>query len=352
MHNKDLSCSVAMATYNGEQFILEQLESIVNQSVLPNEIVISDDGSSDKTVSIINQFMQEHKNDGIDIRLIKNQKGKRGVLGNFENAIINTTGDIIFLSDQDDIWIENKVESVMSIFKENSVDMVFHDSLLLVKNGEAFEKSTRTLFSMGILNQLNQRVEPIKKSGYINMAAAYCFIQGMCMAVSRNLLNHSYPFPACSRNHDAWFLFCGIATDSCIATKEVLAYYRIHDNNTCGIAEYNKKRKIKDKVATFNERSLSSIREEYNWSSRVYEFLGYTFSDLNPIQSRLCSFNMEERIDIIRKNRLIAVFRLTKAYFSQKYGSSGKIVYFHDLSYCLLHGKKYRKKYINSFLKK
>ena len=92
-----------MATYNGEQFILEQLESIVNQSVLPNEIVISDDGSSDKTVSIVNQFMQEHKNDGIDIRLIKNQKGKRGVLGIFENAIINTTGDIIFLSDQDDI---------------------------------------------------------------------------------------------------------------------------------------------------------------------------------------------------------------------------------------------------------
>ncbi len=95
--------SVSLCTYNGEQYIREQLQSIFNQSMPVDEVVIGDDGSSDATLSIINTFKEKYP-----IRVLESGQ-KLGTIRNFLRTIFECTGDIIFLSDQDDIWVPCKV---------------------------------------------------------------------------------------------------------------------------------------------------------------------------------------------------------------------------------------------------
>ena len=111
--NKKQNISVCMATFNGEPYILQQLISILSQLGEEDELIISDNGSSDKTLSIIESLN--------DPRIkIFNYK-YLSISGNFENAIKNANGDLIFLSDQDDIWMDGKVESFRNALKCASV---------------------------------------------------------------------------------------------------------------------------------------------------------------------------------------------------------------------------------------
>ena len=111
--------SVAMATYNGEKYIKEQLDSILSQLNEIDEIVISDDDSTDNTRNIINSFNDKR------IKLLDGPKN--GVKQNFANAIENCVGKYIFLSDQDDIWENNKVERVLNTFEKEKCMCVVHD---------------------------------------------------------------------------------------------------------------------------------------------------------------------------------------------------------------------------------
>ena len=100
--------SIAMAAFNGEKYIREQLESFGTQTVPPNEVVISDDDSSDKTVEIIEAFKARAK---FEVNLLQNED-RIGYIANFANAISQCTGDIIFISDQDDVWFPEKIQKV------------------------------------------------------------------------------------------------------------------------------------------------------------------------------------------------------------------------------------------------
>ena len=110
--------SVCMATFNGEKYIKEQIQSILNQLSLDDEVIISDDGSSDKTLEVINHINDKR------IKVFTNTH-KHGFTHNFENALNHANGEYIFLSDQDDIWAEEKVNKVMESLIYN--DLVIHD---------------------------------------------------------------------------------------------------------------------------------------------------------------------------------------------------------------------------------
>ena len=101
--------SVCMASYNGEKYIKEQIDSILKQLSDEDELVISDDGSTDNTLSVIQSIHDKR------IKLIHNQ-GEHGYSRNFENALKNSKGDYIFLSDQDDVWKDNKVETILPLY--------------------------------------------------------------------------------------------------------------------------------------------------------------------------------------------------------------------------------------------
>ena len=115
--------SVCIATYNGVNYIREQLVSILCQLSSHDEIIISDDGSTDNTIDVLESIRD------LRIKIIYN-KGRHGVVPNFENALRNSTGDFIFFADQDDIWDEHKVARCMTALKD--ADLVVHNANVFV----------------------------------------------------------------------------------------------------------------------------------------------------------------------------------------------------------------------------
>lgn len=110
--------SVAMASFNGEKYIKKQILSILDNLNEDDELVISDDGSTDCTLQIIKEFQDSR------IKLIKGNH--EGINKNFENAIVHCMGDYIFLSDQDDEWYPSKVSTVMKYFNDNPSCVLFN----------------------------------------------------------------------------------------------------------------------------------------------------------------------------------------------------------------------------------
>ena len=113
-----MKISVAMASYNGADFIIEQLESVINQTKKVDEIIICDDGSKDKTFEIVTNYIKEKKLENL-IKLVKNEENL-GYASNFLKAVSLTTGDYIFFCDQDDLWVEDKVENMTSLMEANT----------------------------------------------------------------------------------------------------------------------------------------------------------------------------------------------------------------------------------------
>lgn len=163
--------SVCMATYNGEKYIKDQLLSILKQISSNDEIIISDDLSEDKTIEII-----ESLNDS-RIKLFLNKE--RGYTNNFQNAIQQASGDYIFLSDQDDIWIDNKLEVMVE--KLLKYDFVVSDAKIVDSQLESLGSTYFELRGGGANGFMNN----LKKLKYI----------GCCMAFRRLILKKVLPFP-------------------------------------------------------------------------------------------------------------------------------------------------------------
>ena len=134
-----MTTSVAMCTYNGARYIEEQLRSIINQTVPVGEIVVCDDGSKDETVDIIKNIALTTS---IPIRIYINDVNL-GCTKNFYKAMSLCEGDIIFLSDQDDVWLSHKVETILNWFKvNNDKKVLFSDAELINSEGELIIGST------------------------------------------------------------------------------------------------------------------------------------------------------------------------------------------------------------------
>lgn len=123
--NVKFNISIAMATYNGERFIREQLDSIAQQTLLPVELVVTDDGSNDSTLAIIDDFA---KTAPFEVKIVRNEK-QLGFADNFLKAASFCVGDFIAFCDQDDVWMVNKLERCMQAFHDNAVVLSVHSGL-------------------------------------------------------------------------------------------------------------------------------------------------------------------------------------------------------------------------------
>ena len=170
-----------MATYNGEKFIKEQIDSILRQLSLDDEIIVSDDGSTDDTISIIISI------DDKRIRIIEGPRKHSPTL-NFECAMKEAKGDYIFLADQDDVWKPNKVEVCMKWLQKYDC---------VVSDAEVTDSNLNPLYPSlyAIMQVRHGRIyNTIWKNGYT----------GCCMAFRRNVLEASLPFPKNIPMHDIW----------------------------------------------------------------------------------------------------------------------------------------------------
>jgi len=201
--------SVCMATYNGAKYIEEQLTSILNQIGKNDEVIISDDGSSDNTKEIIGKFQDNR------IRFVENQ-GKHGFTHNFENCLSLAHGDYIFLSDQDDVWMDNKVCSVLTALE--NYDFVIHDCITVNNDWKTLSESRFAEFNIkpGFWRHL-------LKSRYL----------GCCMAFNRRVLETALPFPENGFliEHDIWLAAVAFAFFKVKQLDAILIYYRRHGGN-------------------------------------------------------------------------------------------------------------------------
>lgn len=205
-----IEISVCMATYNGEKFVEKQLKSILEQSKLVDEIVISDDNSSDKTIEIIEKIKRKTK---IPIKILINKR--KGVISNFENALNSCRGKYIFLADQDDIWLKNKVETVYK--KLIKYDLVVHNARII--DSEDILLNIPEYFK--IRNSKKGLLKNLYKNSYI----------GCCMAFNRKILEKALPFPLSIPMHDSWIGLIAEIYGKVYFNKEVLFYYRRHESN-------------------------------------------------------------------------------------------------------------------------
>jgi len=206
-----MKVSVCIATHNGEKFIKKQLISILKQINSNDEIIISDDSSKDSTIKIIEKFNDPR------IKLFKNNTFYNPIY-NFENAIKKSSGDIIVLSDQDDIWLNNKIEVIRELFQGKS-DNIY----TIMLNGYLINEQDKTT---------NNSIFNYKSSGkgIIKNIIRNTYM-GCSMAFTRKTLDVILPFPANIPMHDSWI---GILSEIFgeVKFEEIKTIkYRVHNNN-------------------------------------------------------------------------------------------------------------------------
>lgn len=209
-----------MATYNGELYIKEQLDSILCQLGKNDEIIISDDHSTDNTIQIIRNIGDSR------IKIVLNEKDK-GYVSNFENALLNANGDFIFLSDQDDIWLPEKVQESLRILKEKYF-LVSNAIVINSKNGIIHNSF------FDIVSHYRGFWKNIFKFSYL----------GCCMCFRREILQYALPFPRQRKlcTHDNWLFIVASFFYNVEILNKPLILYRRHGNNTSTGAEKNYKR--------------------------------------------------------------------------------------------------------------
>ncbi len=204
--------SVALAAYKGEKYIEQQINSILPQLSHDDEIIVSDDRPGGMTEKIVRRIATE------DSRVIYVEGKGKGVVSNFVNAIRYCKGDKIFLCDQDDVWLPDKVKRVTEAFDEG-YDLVLHnayvtDGELNITEYSFFDKRGS---KKGVLRN-------ILKNSYM----------GCCMAFDRRLLKKIMPIPRNIPMHDQWIGLMGEIYGKVKFIDLPLIYYRVHGGNVTG----------------------------------------------------------------------------------------------------------------------
>ena len=219
--------SVALCTFNGERYLLEQLESIARQTRLPDELVVCDDASEDGTAAIIGQFADRA---GFKISFCQNVR-RLGVTQNFAQAFSLCSGDIIVPCDQDDLWGAAKLAVLEGAFRDHAdLVLAFHDLDLIASDGEVAGCTQWQRLGFGPSRQTQ-----INRGEAFPQLLRYNVITGAAMAFRRSLLELALPVPDCFV-HDEWLGLVAAASGKILSIDRQLAGYRQHEGQAIGAA--------------------------------------------------------------------------------------------------------------------
>lgn len=250
--------SIVMATYNGEKYLCEQIDSILNQSVQDFELIIGDDCSSDKTLDILKTYTSKDKR----IKLVIN-KQNLGFKKNFEKLLSLTTGEYIAFSDQDDIWTKDHLEKLLNNI--TSYDLVCSDASLINSDGVALNLSMKNVLRIKKFYQDSYAIKTylLHKN----------FVQGSTCMITRAFLNCSLPIPESFKYHDYWFALCAGFSNGIKYIDDSLLLYRQHSTNVTDNTNWTLKDKINDKLSAPNKKRqaykkqielIQSFEENFN----------------------------------------------------------------------------------------
>ena len=202
-------CSVAMAVYNGEKYLPVQLDSILSQIGDNDEIVISYDKSKDNTLNLIKEYANR------DSRIKVYENPSSGVTGNFENALYHCEGDYIFICDQDDKWISDKLDKVLDCFAKTNADMVIHNAVHTDIDLNPMDKTFFEIYPIG-----DGKIKNIVKPR----------MSGCCMAFTKQMKEIILPIPRI-QGYDQWLAVIAEFMGKIAYLDDVLLLHRLHDAN-------------------------------------------------------------------------------------------------------------------------
>ncbi len=207
-----MKVSIALAAYNGERYIEEQLQSFLTQSRLPDEVIIADDASTDRTLDIVRRFQAAAP---FAVKVLAG-RGRQGFVANFNRALAATTGDLVFLSDQDDVWFARKIEVMENMARSEEHAWLFMCDAAVTNHDLSHIGASK-------LEQFNRAGLSLDR-----------FALGCCCAIRRELLHWAMPIPVNFRSHDIWLVRIADGLQRKRVVNEVLQYYRRHAANTSG----------------------------------------------------------------------------------------------------------------------
>lgn len=258
-----MKLSVAMATYNGEEFVEEQLESIRMQTMKIDEVRICDDRSSDHTVEVVQEYIHKH---GLEESWsIEVNPENLGYASNFMKAAGQTTGDFIFFCDQDDIWIEDRVERMMKLMEE-------HEDILLL--GSEFESFVSSEDAPSVPDW---EVKMIKNDGtleqkHFNAENIFIGCQGCTMCVRRELFDRAMPYWYPGWAHDEFVWKLALCMDGLYMYHSYTLRRRLHSNNVTmrKVRDIRKRMKYLVDLLASHEATLKYAREHQLGEERIH----------------------------------------------------------------------------------
>ncbi|SFA70120.1 Glycosyltransferase involved in cell wall bisynthesis [Flavobacterium swingsii] len=263
-----MKISVAVCTYNGEQFIKEQIDSILNQSLPVDEIIVCDDRSKDRTIEILEEYSS--LNPGL-FKIYVNEKNLRSVK-NFEKAISLCTGDIIFLSDQDDIWVNNKVADYIDYFNNHpNINTIASNGFCIDDNSTVIDKHA----IWDVPQFLREKNQSINYYHLITRVANLA--TGASMAFKKDIINDIIPFPIIKGfHHDEWIAIISSSKNNFELLNKKYFYYRIHDKQQVGGVFYDKTDKQRKMLTDIfnlydNDLSLLGIKRQLRKLCEAYK---------------------------------------------------------------------------------
>lgn len=271
-----MKISIAMTTYNGSKYILEQLLSIDRQTVYPDEIIIHDDCSTDDTATVITDFINalpSSKQERWSFMVNPQNKGWRQ---NYYDVIKETTGDVIFFCDQDDIWLAEKIEVMTHIMEDKNAGVVFGNSVFVDGFGKEIVRKNR-----------NSGVNELTHMNFDNKFNTKMFL-GCRMCISRQIVDQYISLNIPDFSFDTQCGRLGLLFSSVYVLNRPVIKYRIHGANNSGINdEYT--------YGSSNlEFRINETRANINWLQKILEF----------VNSDTSSFDLpEEKCELI--DRLI-----------------------------------------------
>lgn len=292
----NLTCGVALCTCNGARFLSAQLGSLIAQTVIPTEVVVCDDRSNDESWDILNNWAIEVARPlGIKVTLFKNAE-RIGVTKNFELACSRLKTDLIFLCDQDDVWLENKIETLEAHFLDPVV-MLVHTNAYLV--GSELEDLGINLFQA--LHFSERELQLIGDGRFIEIYCCRNLVTGAATAFRRSLLSVAQPFPD-DWVHDEWLAAIASSCGRVVMLSESLLMYRQHGSNAIGVPKNVREyvshglRRIQD--APRSEFFAKRLRRLAFWLARLESLEGDYSAEKRHIQGALEHFRSRSKMTV------------------------------------------------------
>ncbi len=298
--------SVALATFNGEKYILKQLRSLLFQGRTIDEVIICDDASSDNTVNIIKDFIEQNRLSNWHLHV---NSENIGFLKNFKKAIENTTGDIIFLCDQDDIWNKTKVGAMVNRFESDErIKAIYSGFKFIDENDNIIRIHKKIMHSNN--NLIKLRIEPFEtvKIDFLTISS-HNISPGCTLAFTREVKDIYLSKTKSICVHDWELALIASFLDGLYFFNTPLTNYRLHSKNTIGLSELVS---IRNRIQTNRHNICLNKAKEINSCLQALDvYHDLLDEDKMQILNKRCEF-ASMRLDALNKKDTLKICKLYK----------------------------------------